>query len=39
VAGLGGREINRATFRRLVEDAMRPGAEVPPYTLVDVRVS
>jgi len=39
VAGLGGREINRDTFRRLAADAFEHLAEpAPAYTLIDVRV-
>ncbi len=39
VAGLGGREINRATFRRLAEEALRPAPGPAAYTIVDGRVS
>jgi len=39
VAGLGGREINRQTFRDMVAKALEPEVQSKTYTHLDVRLS
>lgn len=39
VAGLGGREINRRTFREIVKRSQTPESQPRNYTLLDVRLT
>jgi len=39
VAGLGGREISRATFKEMVAKAEHTDFQSANYELIDVRVS
>lgn len=39
IAGLGGREINRRTFREIVKRAQSVDSQSRNYTLIDVRLS